>query len=82
MIRNYNPRTKILRKEALYIISRYLKTTPKGMKEEILRDMINMNLLKRLSRDRVEIINHNKSDPLNIDSGILVKIIESGERKQ
>ena len=63
------------RKQALYIISRYLKFAP-ILKKEVLNDMLKYKLLERVNRDVIKIINDDKSAV--IDNAILIKIIESG----
>lgn len=68
----------LTRKHALWIISRYFKFVKKPMKEAILEDMIKLKLIKPVDRYRMQLINYDKSDPKNIDSGILLKILESG----
>lgn len=70
------PDNKILtRKKALFIISNYLRFVPK-LRKEILEDMIKWKLLKKINRDRIKVINLDKSK--EIDTSLLIKIIESG----
>ena len=79
MIRAVTPSMNITRKQALYIISRYLKFII-ILKEEILRDMIELKLLERVNRDNLKIINQEKSEI--IESGVLIKLIESGDYRE
>ena len=73
----YDPTKTLNRKQALWIISRYLKFMPK-MKHIVLDEMIKMKLVERVNRDKVKIINEEKSN--NIDGELLIKIIEAGNR--
>jgi hypothetical protein len=65
------------RKQALWIISRYFKFVP-IIKKRILRDMIELKLLERVSRDKIKIINEHKSK--EIDGEVFIKIIEAGRK--
>jgi len=71
----FSPEGELTRKQVLYIIGRYFRFAP-IFKKEVLKDMFRYRLLERKSRDSVRIINREKSEGL--DSGIILKIIESG----
>lgn len=71
----------LTRKRALWYISKYLCNFAPMMKKEILNEMIQLKLLKEKGRYWVKIINFDKSAPENIDSGLLLKILESGGEK-
>ncbi len=80
MIRAVSPSMKIKRKKGIYIISRYLKFIPKVLRQEIIKDMIKLELLKKLNRDELMIINPKKSEV--IESGVLIKLVESGAYRE
>lgn len=53
----YTDDNKIIeRKRAEWVISRYLKVIP-GVKKEVIKDLIDMRLLKRIDRYKLQIIN-------------------------
>ena len=74
----YSNHNIIDRKKALWCISRYQRYT-KDLVEDMLRDMIRFELLKKHNRHNLKIINIEKSE--DIDRGVFLKIIESGEKQ-
>ena len=72
-----SPRFEITRKQALHLIGMHFRFIP-DMKKKVLEDMISMGLLERRNRDWYKVINPEKSDTL--DAGILLKVMESGEK--
>ena len=69
----------IERKQALFIISRYFKFIP-NLKKEVLNDMVELELIVRVNRDKIKVVNHELSEDL--DAGLIAKILESGMRQK
>jgi hypothetical protein len=84
----YTSNNILSRKEALFIISRHFKfanTINKNLRDDlekiirksILSNMIKSNLLERVSRDKIKIINPEKSANVNME--LLLKLISVGK---
>lgn len=65
MIRTAPQHTPVItRKQALYVISRYLKFIPKRIRKDVLNDMVVLELLAIENRDKMRIINIKKSEDI------------------
>lgn len=76
MLRNVQPSFTITRKEALFIVSRYFGRLPKEVRKGIIKDMLELKLLRDMKARprRYEIINLEKSS--HIDAIILFRVIQ------
>ncbi len=68
-----NTKYEFSRKQALWLISRYLRFLPE-IKKNILKDMIEMKLIEKVSRDNLRVINLEKSK--DIEVSLLGKIVK------
>lgn len=79
---NYADRGRITdRKQMEYVISRYFKFMPKFVRSEVIKEMVELDLLKKLNNHqnpKLEVINVDKSK--HIDKLLLAKIIQAGNK--
>lgn len=65
------------RKRAIWIISKYFHFI-KGLKIKALDDMVGLKLIQRIDRQKIKIINPERSEM--VDKGVFLTIIESGDK--
>lgn len=68
----------ITKKQAHYVIGKYIRWFTPYIKKDLLREMVGMQLLEWVNRDKLRIIHLEKSQ--HISSGLLLTIMESVEK--